>query len=468
MRLGFVGSMAALLAGTGLVVGQAPEYYAQGGTLPRSAMPAVTAQVAPENGQATQSTGSSGYDCVTCGSSGGLFGGCGAGGCGGGGCGHGGCNSYGSHCDCGHTGFCMYFDAEFLLWNIQRIGLPATTGQPVVGVLGFSNGGFVPVFADVTSDLPGGDSRLGGEHLGSRMTLGFWMGGESHFAMEVSAFVLDRRNSNILASTGAQGISPDVGGVTATVGGEEATFFITSASSSVEGSLSNKMYGFEVNGKCGRYTIGNFCLGTLAGVRTIYFREDLETRTDVSATFVGGGEGGPVPDGVLTMSAVDSFQCANRWYGYQVGGTFEWCCGPCFLNGFAKVGLGGVYQTVDYFGSLSSVAAGGPSLTAAGGSLAGAESVGHHSRTRIAGIAEGSLSIGYKLTDNIRTYLGYDYLYVMRMVRPTNQSALATNETNITVSTTTVDLPPVSTPVFRFNDRDMWVQGVHFGLELRY
>lgn len=509
MRLGFLSSMAALLAGTGLVLGQQPEYYyVQNGSLPARSLPATTVltQAAPEGGAATVQTNSSGYDCLGCGA-----GGCGTGGCGFGGCGAGFCENTTELCM--PTPYSCYYRAELLLWTIQRTAVPAVSGLPLIGTINATftqpaGAGFVPpgptpvavpINATVFSTTPGSDSRLGGEHLGSRMTLGMWFDSESHCGLEVSAFILERRASSITTAIGPQLVDPEEGQIFIAVPAtppapaiapapnfsqvSTVNFFLSTGSSSVVSSVANQLWGVEANGRCGRYAIGCFSLGSLAGFRYLNFEEDALSATSATLTFlpgttigenvtVEGGIGGigiiqfqatslpAVPDSPLTMTSLTSVRTVNQWYGYQLGGDFEWACGPCFLNGFAKFGLGGMHQAADV---LVIIPGADP--------LALAATNGHHTRNRVAGIMEGNINVGWAFTPGIRAYLGYNYLYIMRVARPNGLVVNGSNDLDVTIpgeeGTIAVTISN-QTPVFRFADRDMWVQGVQFGLEFRY
>lgn len=490
MRLGFVSSMAALLAGTGLVLGQAPEYhYVQGGSLPSRSLPGTTvvvqAPAAPEGGAAAPAipTTSSGYDCLGgCGSmpGNGVCGACG----GGGGCG--GCAS--GFCSntvdlCAPTPYTCWTRGELLIWNIARIAVPNPEGLPVVGNLTVTppvNAAFqVPVIATVISDgsLSDSNTRIGGEHLGARLTAGMWLDSSSHCGIEVSGFVLESRTSNISATTGVQVQSPILGApnnqilVTDPANGDQVLILFNTGQGTINSSISNQLWGVEVNGRCGRYSIGCFSLGCLSGFRYIQFNEDLTASQDVTLTFnPGDGSAGNVdgtPASPLNINSVDHIDCKNRWYGYQVGGVFEWACGPCFVNGFAKFGLGGMRQDIEVSGATVSSGDGNTTAITGGGLFSTEASHGDFTRTRIAGIMEGSINIGYALTSCIHTYIGYDYLYMMRVVRPTNQVVAVDTTLTATVGDNTAIFNGTS-PLVRFNDRDMWVQGIHFGMEFRY
>jgi hypothetical protein len=77
---------------------------------------------------------------------------------------------------------------------------------------------------------------------------------------------------------------------------------------------------------------------------------------------------------------------------------------------------------------------------------------------------EATISVGYQICENVRAYVGYNFLYISDVARPANQIDRAVN---------TSFLPPPSPtlpvrPAFVFKGTDFWAQGINFGLEFRY
>ena len=67
----------------------------------------------------------------------------------------------------------------------------------------------------------------------------------------------------------------------------------------------------------------------------------------------------------------------------------------------------------------------------------------------------------------LRTYVGYDYLYLQHVIRPSTITGSSSVNTQVTVNGSTQSIN-VTQPVVHFRDQDTWVQGINVGVELRY
>jgi hypothetical protein len=80
-------------------------------------------------------------------------------------------------------------------------------------------------------------------------------------------------------------------------------------------------------------------------------------------------------------------------------------------------------------------------------------------------VPELGLNIGYQLTNHIRAFVGYNFLYWSSVVRPGDQIDPRVN--------TNLIPPPISTagpavPAFAFHGSDFWAQGITLGVEFRW
>lgn len=160
----------------------------------------------------------------------------------------------------------------------------------------------------------------------------------------------------------------------------------------------------------------------------------------------------------------DQFHTENRFYGYQIGGVAEVYRGRWSLDLGAKVALGGNVREVDIAGATRVTVPGGGTGVAPGGLLAQNTNIGHYENTRFCAIPELNLNVGYQLTNHLRVYTGYTFLYLSNVVRAGDQIDFAVNSTQIPPGT----LAGPARPAFDFNDTGVWLQGINFGAEVRF
>jgi len=160
----------------------------------------------------------------------------------------------------------------------------------------------------------------------------------------------------------------------------------------------------------------------------------------------------------------DRFTTRNRFYGGQVGLDTELRRGRWFLDLKGKIALGSNNQVVNINGNtiITDPRTGTTALT--GGLLALSTNSGHFTREMFAVAPEGTINVGYQISENVRAYVGYNLLYISDVVRPANQIDRAVNTNFLPPATPSL---PVR-PAFVFKGTDFWAQGLNFGLEFRY
>jgi hypothetical protein len=136
-----------------------------------------------------------------------------------------------------------------------------------------------------------------------------------------------------------------------------------------------------------------------------------------------------------------------------------------FVGVRASVALGGNRQVTDIEGSTVITPPGGPPQTTSGGLLALPSNIGHYERTEFAVMPQVGVRAGVQLTDHVRVYAGYDFLYLSDALRAGDQIDPRVNPTL---------LPPVragvgpAVPAYTPQSTDFWMQGVNVGLQLRF
>jgi hypothetical protein len=239
---------------------------------------------------------------------------------------------------------------------------------------------------------------------------------------------------------------------------------IAPVSGTVSISDPTRIYGFELNGLCN--LLCDPCRGLrldlIYGFRQLSFDEDLDI-TENLALQDGSGE---------RIIVRDNFGTRNQFYGGQLGIRGEKSWGCFFINGSAKVALGDMHSEAMISGSTTDSLPGFPTITAPGGLLAQASNSGYHAANSFCVIPEAQVNVGLNVTRWLRTYVGYDYLYISQVARPGNLIDLSVNANQIPTFAGGTLLPPtpggLARPAFQMNRTDFWAQGITFGVELNW
>ncbi len=367
----------------------------------------------------------------------------------------------------------LWGGAEYLLWWIKDGRLPdpfVLTGPGNTANPGALNAGGVPFLTDRGIDYPA--------LSGVRATVGGWLGSDGGLGAEVSGFLLPRQRKIYRASSDATGNpvlgfryqDPPVGGVAA-----EDIFQVSIPPGNpfglgpLSGSLAivshTRLWGTEANA-----VLGGGRFQVLAGFRYAELDEDLSLL--FNSTAVDGGTefflGTPIgaPNGV---ASTDTFVTRNQFWGGQVGVRGDYALGNLLLGATGKIALGSVHEVVEVTGTSSLIPAVGAPITVAGGQFAGPSNIGRRTRDQFAVLPEVELRVGYQITSGLRATIGYDFLYLSRVVRPANQIDLVVDDRSNPVNPGFLPGPQGTMfPRPLFDRTDFWAQGLTLGLELRF
>jgi hypothetical protein len=210
---------------------------------------------------------------------------------------------------------------------------------------------------------------------------------------------------------------------------------------------SNTFYGAEANFRSNILCGPCWNVDLIAGYRYLAFDEDLRISESLQAL--------QVP---LTFTLNDSFRVKNRFNGGQIGFDSEWRRNRWSVDLKTKIALGNISESADIFGSTVTNGA-----VVRRGLLAEPTNSGHFSRNRFAVSPDVGVNVGYQVTDHMRAFVGYDYLYLSEVARAGNQVDLRVNPNQLRG----VAAGP-ALPAFNFHSSDFWAQGVSFGLEFKY
>jgi hypothetical protein len=361
---------------------------------------------------------------------------------------------------CGPDGR-VWADVDFLLWWVKGDHLPPLvttspvgTPQSQAGVLG----------APGTTVLFGDSAVNGGVRSGIRVRGGYWCDCEQTIGIEGDFFILESLADHFNAASNGNPIlaRPFFNAVTNQQDSELVAFpGLVSGRASV--SESSSLLGAGIWGRANLCCDCSYRVDGTLGYRYLRMTDRLgisENLTSTSANIPG------VPAGTL-LDIADRFDTTNEFNGVEVGLAGEFRSGPWILDWTTKLALGENFSTLQINGATTVTAPGSGTSTATGGLLALPSNIGSFSKDRFAVVPELSLKLGYQVTPCLRAFVGYDFLYWTQVIRPGNQIDTTIN-TNL--------LPPPITPLVGPNrpairigeTRDVWVQGISLGLELRF
>jgi hypothetical protein len=209
----------------------------------------------------------------------------------------------------------------------------------------------------------------------------------------------------------------------------------------------------------------------LAGFRYLNLEESLTMTEDVvrlaaNPFFADEGAGTRIVNR-------ETFSTQNDFYGGQLGTAVEFRRNRLSLDLRGTVALGTTRQQLDISGAqVRTLAPSGRVLVLQGGLLAlPAANIGEFSRNVFSVVPEIGLNVGYQVTDNLRAFVGYNFLYWSNVIRPGDQIDRVVDVNRIprflpAGVTAPPVFPPRPTPLF--NETDFWAQGVNLGVEYRW
>lgn len=322
-----------------------------------------------------------------------------------------------------------------------------------------------------TVALVGGNGIGFGNYDGPRLTIGRWLNPEQTWGLEASAFWTTPL-SQVLTISGA---SQSSGTLTRPFGdaqsGNGVNNIIAQAGNavgSVQFAAHSRLWGGEVNALSGFWRDGHgLCWDWSLGARYLELAEDIAINqfSFVEASGVFSFNGVPVnpPSG---LGIADHFQTRNQFFGTQIGVRSEYRWEPLFINWNTGVALGINHQTAVVTGNTTFVNPG--VQTTAGGLLAVPTNMGHFNNDGFAAIPQLGINLGFLCGDWLRVSVGYDFLYFTSVVRPGDQINLAINQTQVPSSTLFGPFAGPALPNASMQQRDFWIQGINFAVEVHF
>lgn len=358
------------------------------------------------------------------------------------------------NCGCACPSYRFYGSAEYLLWWVK--------GSPVPPLLTTSTGNDGARSGAIglpgTSVVYGGNSLVSDPRSGARFMAGYWFDDQRIFGFELGGFFLNSETSKFSTiSGGSPSLYRPLYNTSTGQSGVEivATNFpaqLYNVSGGFSSTLKSSFWGGEANLRSNFLCSQNFTIDGLLGFKTLGLNEDLILRE--SPTFINGSG----------TQIQDQFKTGNNFYGSQIGVIAEGRYNRWFFEGRAKVGFGVTEQTVQINGGTMALSPGSPSVYYPAGIYAGSTNIGRYNREVFGVVPDIGASVGYQVTDHMRVFVGYDFIYWSNVLRPGQQI-------DQTINPNLVPGGPgggPNRPGFNFQSSDFWAQGIKIGMEFRY
>lgn len=380
---------------------------------------------------------------------------CGPNGCATGGCATGTCATGCTTAPTCNTGCCTpcgpvgraWVSAEYLYWRMQSLNTPplvtATTNPVRIDALGRPLAGTLvdPLARVISSNEYNDDWRSG-----IRVRGGFWLDECQTCGIEGSYFYLqDGNDSETFGPQNGPGIfrpffnaDPRVLGPDAQLvnfGGAVPDAQLVVFPNRVTGTVSigtgTRFQGFDANFRKNLLCDCNSRVDLLAGYRYLRLRDSLQITENLLVTGLDPNLGAnqlPVGTSILVQ---DSFETQNEFNGGQVGLAGEWRSGRAYLGLRGLVALGSTNTDVTVNGSTRVQQPNGVPQTFVGGLLAQRTNIGSRSFDEFSVVPEATVTLGYQVTDGIRAFVSYNYLYWSKVSRAGDQIDLVVDARQI-------------------------------------
>jgi hypothetical protein len=378
-----------------------------------------------------------------------------------------------------HTRF--WASAEALLWWIKKEQLPplVTTGPvsltpafpatpPFPGALpsptsstNITSPTIAVLFGTTLSEDP---------RLGTRFEAGYWFCDEHTLGIESSTFFLEKKAKDF---TGSSADTPviarpfiDVSPAGASASVSSVVAFPGVQSGGVHAALSNQFWGTELNATSEWLHSSCYRGNVLAGFRYLEMSEDLgvSEATSYLASVAN------VPAGTAATSS-DIFSTRNFFYGGQFGIDGEFYSGSWVIGARGVIALGDNHEIVDISGNTVVVSPAGVRTALPTGLLAQASNSGHFTRDEFSVIPELRFTVGYQFSKSLRATLGYSLIYWVNSARPGHDVNPLINSTQLPAALfpgSTGVLTGAAQPAPIFDTFNFWAQGISLGLEYRF
>jgi Putative beta barrel porin-7 (BBP7) len=356
----------------------------------------------------------------------------------------------------------FWIRGEYLLWFTKDANLPvlatsASLTDPRLGALGGST----------TSILLGGGGEDYLNRSGARFFTGYWFDDEKRLGVEVGYFFLAGISvGQNVASPGNPVLARPF--LNANTGQQDSSVvaFPGVTNGSILATTGTFLQGVDLNLTSTFVQTQRFRIEWLAGFRYMNLNESVTVNENDNVAVSPEYSGMPIPFAGNSINVNDNFTTRNDFFGGQVGFRAEYVYKRLSLEVMAKVALGCSNEVVNIHGNTYINT--NPATTYNSGLLALSSNSGQFTRDAFSVIPEVGLNLGFQLTNNLKIYGGYSFIYWTNIVRPGDQIDTTLNPNLIPTSSTYGTPGGPARPEFAFPANDYFAHGANFGLEFRY
>ncbi|OWK47140.1 BBP7 family outer membrane beta-barrel protein [Fimbriiglobus ruber] len=336
--------------------------------------------------------------------------------------------------------------------NIPALVTSAAPGTPRSGAGALGNPG--------TTVLFGGQTVNNDWRNGFRINAGMWLDQCQRFGISGDFFYLQPSSQSLIASSdGSQILTRPF--TNALTGQQDAQLvsFPGVLSGSVAAQAQSSFLGGGINLLC------NLCcdpcgrLDFFAGYRYLNLRDDVTIYENLTAQ-----AGSNVPAGTQFM-ITDHFKTTNQFNGPNVGLAYEKRWSHWYIGVRGSVAIGDTHTTTQINGSTTITPPGGVAQTYPGGLLTQPSNIGSYSSDRFSVVPEVGIRLGCQVTDHMRMFVGYNYLYWSGVARAGDQIDTRVNTNQIAPAQA---LNGAALPAYTPKTTGFGMNSISLGVEFRF
>lgn len=357
-----------------------------------------------------------------------------------------------------------WVSAEYLLWFVRSMPSPQpliTTGTTLAGGQQGNIG---------TAAVYGAENFDFNPFSGGRVSIGRWFKNNPRWGAEWSGFVLGNRTDSFTLVSQDQVIARPFIDADTGLPNSFLVAFPGYASGDVTAAVRSQLWGLEWNLHKRVITAPTRRLTVLAGFRYMDLHEDLSVSSN--SFFLPGATVnffGQVFDSPFSDRVSDSIDTRNQYLMGQVGFQGDIRYNRWTFTGGMKLGLGGVYQSVDITGETAiRLTPASAETVGLGGLLALDSNIGRTNSGQFVVMPEGRIQATYRFGACMDIGLGYTFTYLSAAIRPSEQLDPQLSTTRIPTSAFFGFPGGANRPTVPFSQSDFWVQGMNVIVTFRY
>ena len=190
---------------------------------------------------------------------------------------------------------------------------------------------------------------------------------------------------------------------------------------------STDLYGFDANFRKNLICSCDYRVDGLVGYRYLNLQDDVTINENLT---VLSADNPAIPQGT-TFALQDRFKTINDFNGGQIGLAGETWSGRWYLSGRNLIALGNTHTETTISGVTVATTPGGTPIVNAGGLLTQPTNIGTYNNDKFSVVYEAQTSLGYQVTDGIRAFVSYSFLYWTDVARAGDQIDFVVNSSQI-------------------------------------